>query len=77
MIPEIETILNDPAASDWLKRSLRWALDRDPVDAAVDSEALASVLRIRSDEALRAMAEEFGLDAEALQTELWRDGDER
>jgi hypothetical protein len=45
--PEIEKILQDPAASDWLKASLRSALSRDPVDAANDSELLALLLKRR------------------------------
>jgi hypothetical protein len=67
----------DPAASFWLKRSLRTALERDPVDAANDAEVLAQMLRERCDEILRAAEREMGLDIEQLQCELWRDGDER
>jgi len=43
-LPEIEAVLSDPAASDWLKAALRSALQRDPVDAANDSEVLALLL---------------------------------
>jgi hypothetical protein len=42
-----ETILNDPAASDWLRRALASALDRDPVDAAADARLLFEVLEER------------------------------
>lgn len=45
----IEAILNsDPSASTWLKDSLRSALKRDPVDAANDSELLATILAKRA-----------------------------
>lgn len=43
----IRRVLDDPAASDWLKRALRLALDRDAVDAAHDAEVLADLLRGR------------------------------
>jgi hypothetical protein len=42
-----DEVLADPAASDWLKRSLLSALKRDPVDAISDAEALLLVLRRR------------------------------
>ena len=47
--PEIEgeEILDDPAASDWLKGALRTALERDPVDALNDALALAGALEAR------------------------------
>ena len=44
-------VLRDPAASYELKRSVRGALDRDPVDAANDAEALAELLKARAAEA--------------------------
>jgi hypothetical protein len=40
----IDDVLRDPAASFWLKDSLRSALSRDPVDAANDAEVLAQQL---------------------------------
>jgi len=40
-----EEVLADPTASDWLKNALRSAIERDPVDAADDAEALAQLLR--------------------------------
>ena len=46
-LPTIEEILNDPAASFWLKSALRSTLSRDPVDAANDADVLARVLRRR------------------------------
>lgn len=50
---DIQAILNDPATSDWLKRSLEEALTRDPVDAADDAEQLAEVLASRCDQLLQ------------------------
>ena len=43
-LPEIEQVLADPSASDWLKACLVSALARDPVDAANDAEILALLL---------------------------------
>jgi len=43
-----EEILDDPAASAWLKDALRAALGRDPCDAADDAEILAAVLHERA-----------------------------
>ena len=43
-LPEIATVLDDPAASSWLKTCLCSALSRDPVDAANDAEILAQML---------------------------------
>jgi len=40
-------ILDDPAASFWLKAALRSARSRDPVDAANDADLLAQVLGLR------------------------------
>jgi len=42
-----EEILDDPAASDWLKGALRSALERDPVDALNDALVLAATLEER------------------------------
>ena len=49
---EIEKVLEDPAASLWLKEALSSALDRDPVDAANDAEVLAQLLDRRCQEIL-------------------------
>jgi hypothetical protein len=49
MNAKIAQILSDPAASDWLKRSLASALERDSVDAANDAEVLAAVLAAQVD----------------------------
>ena len=43
----IDEYLEDPSASYWFITALRCALDRDPVDAANDAEALAHALRDR------------------------------
>jgi hypothetical protein len=43
----VEEILEDPAASDWLKAALRTALERDPVDALNDAFLLAATLEER------------------------------
>ncbi len=44
---KIHRILTDPTASHWLKHSLETAIQRDPVDAANDADALAIILRRR------------------------------
>jgi hypothetical protein len=46
-LPPIEEILDDRAASFWLKAALRSALTRDPVDAANDADILARLLEGR------------------------------
>ncbi len=45
-------ILNNPAASFWLKDALRAALKRDPVDALRDAEVLRDVLQRHLDKLL-------------------------
>lgn len=47
-VPDVETVLTDPAASHWLKVVLQSALTRDSVDAANDAEVLAAILRDRA-----------------------------
>lgn len=37
---EIRQLLGDPGLSDWFKRALLSALDRDPVDAANEADLL-------------------------------------
>ena len=54
MDPSIEQVLNDPAASDWLKSALRSALERDCIDAATDAAALANLLSDRASAILTA-----------------------
>lgn len=46
----LAAVLADPSASYWLKGAIVGALDRDPIDALNDAEALASLLRdVRAD----------------------------
>ncbi len=47
-----DLILNDPAASYWLKDALGSALKRDPVDAANDADNLAAALRLHCKQVL-------------------------
>jgi hypothetical protein len=54
MTPDIQRTLSDPSASDWLKASLLASLSRDPVDAANDADALASMLAERADRVSQA-----------------------
>ena len=42
-----QDILEDPAASEWLKSALRSAAARDPVDALNDALVLAATLEDR------------------------------
>jgi hypothetical protein len=51
-MPEIQAILEDPAASDWLKVALTEAIERDPVDALNDALLLAQALDDRLRETL-------------------------
>jgi hypothetical protein len=51
-ISAVEQILEDPAASEWLKRALREAIARDPVDAINDAEVLYCVMKKRADRIL-------------------------
>lgn len=44
LLPKAQDILDDPAASDWLKLTLANALARDPVDALNDALVLAQAL---------------------------------
>lgn len=54
------TLATDPTASAWLREAAATALERDPVDAANDAEALASLLNDRAAAILRCAA--AGLD---------------
>jgi hypothetical protein len=60
-----EDVLRDPAASLWLKDTLRSALTRDPVDAANDAELLAHLLEERRRLILRGTT---SLDAQSQPT---------
>ena len=53
MTPLCMKIMNDYAATFWLKRTLASALERDPVDALADAEALARALREHCDNVLQ------------------------
>lgn len=55
--PNVEEVMSDAAASDWLKTSLRGALERDPVDALNDALALAAALEERLRTVLQLDAE--------------------
>lgn len=46
--PEIDAVLNDPASSYWLKTTLTSALERDPIDASCDAQALHELLNDRA-----------------------------
>jgi hypothetical protein len=45
---QIKEILNNPAASFWLKNALEAALRRDPLDAAKDAAILVNLLDQRA-----------------------------
>lgn len=47
----IQTILDDPELSDWLKDSARHLVDRDPCDAVQDTKALHDAMLARLDKA--------------------------
>ena len=46
---KINAVLKDPSIRDWVKSSLLYALDGDPIDAASDAELLAVLLGERAD----------------------------
>ena len=48
----IREVLSDCSTSQWLQQALRWALERDPVDAAADAEMLFTLLELRAQEIL-------------------------
>jgi hypothetical protein len=41
-------VSQDPAASHWLKNALVEAINRDPIDAARDSDVLCRILQLRA-----------------------------
>lgn len=49
---KIKSVLEDPAASTWVKESLRKAMGRDCVDAAHDANCVAALLNEYVDEVL-------------------------
>ena len=44
----IEEVLASPTCSQWLRAALQSGLQRDPVDAANDAEALSLILQVRA-----------------------------
>jgi len=46
-VPSVDTVLDSPASSYWLKNALQQALNRDPVDAASDASLLSAILEAR------------------------------
>lgn len=53
-LPSVDDVLANPGVSDWAKRTLRAALQRDPVDAANEAELVRRLLARHLDETLRA-----------------------
>lgn len=48
----VAEILNDPAASHWLKKAISELGDRDPIDAAGDAYRLSIVMQARRNDAI-------------------------
>lgn len=48
----MQQLLDDPAASSWLKTALQAALRRDPVDAANEAAVLARALAVHAENIL-------------------------
>lgn len=78
-LPLIEEVLNDPAASNWLKNALMAALQRDAVDAANDSALLAALLDRRADALLTCCRQAATSLAQPVPDDSWRvmSGDSR
>lgn len=51
----INEVLADPSASNWLKSTLKAALERDPSDAARDAELLSKLLCRHADNRLHEL----------------------
>lgn len=49
-----QRILDDPAASYWLKDAIAQLEERDPADARADCDVLCTIMRMRQKEALAA-----------------------
>jgi hypothetical protein len=47
---QVQEILQDPAASFWLKGAITSALQRNPADALQDAAILTSILRRRAND---------------------------
>jgi len=41
-------VVNDPAASDWLKDTLMEAVDREPLEAEQDAEVILKICQLRA-----------------------------
>ncbi|ELQ8316839.1 hypothetical protein Q1Z72_00730 [Pseudomonas qingdaonensis] len=50
---QVEQVLASPATSTWLRNALTEALQRDPIDAANDAEALSELLSARCEDLLQ------------------------
>ena len=59
-LPTAEQLMDDPAASLWLKSALAAAMARDPVKAANEAQVLAQVLGRRADTILRKTCQDQG-----------------
>ena len=61
-------VTEDPAASYWLKNALIEAINRDPVDAAQDAEALSRILKLRAAAAVQKAPELSATKAKSPKT---------
>jgi hypothetical protein len=52
-LPSVETVIEDPASSYWLKASVQTAIQRDPVEALNDALLLAALLDQRLRDAMQ------------------------
>jgi hypothetical protein len=50
----LQQLFNDPAASHWLKEAARSLTQRDALDASIDADALAHLMRARFNALLSA-----------------------
>jgi hypothetical protein len=45
---QLVKVVNDPAASDWLKDTLMEAVDREPLEAEQDAEVIFKICQLRA-----------------------------
>ena len=45
---QLVKVVNDPAASDWLKDTLMEAVDREPLEAEQDAEVVLKICQLRA-----------------------------
>jgi hypothetical protein len=45
---QLVKVVNDPAASDWLKETLMEAVDREPLEAEQDAEVVFKICQLRA-----------------------------